>query len=117
MRSNFEGASIALRISIAENVNGIVVTPVGGEELIQAAQAFRGKLSQFSAIRHQRVGGQDCRPASIGQDRKPRTLGAGLPAEHFRHIEKVRDIVDPQNSRAAKGRVQNFIAARERPGV
>ena len=61
LRSNFEGASIALGIGIGENINGIVMTPVGREKLIQALQALWGKLSQFSAIGHQRVGGQDRR--------------------------------------------------------
>ena len=61
LRSNFEGASKALGIGIGENINGIAMTPMGGEELIQALQALRGKLGQFSAIGHQRVRGQDAR--------------------------------------------------------
>src|ERR1019366_10634991 len=49
-RSNVEGASIALGISIGENINRIVMTPVGREELIQAPQALWRKLGQFSTI-------------------------------------------------------------------
>ncbi len=116
-RSNVEGASIVLGISIGENINGIVMTPVGREELVQAPQTLWRKLGQFSTIGHQRVRGQNRRAARIGQDRKPRALGAGLSAEHFGHIEKIRDIVHPQNSRPAEGRVQHFVAARECAGV
>src|SRR5208282_38315 len=115
--SNFEGASIALGIGIGENINGIVMTPVGREKLIQALQDLWGKLGQFSATCHQGVRGQDTRPARIGENGKPRTLGARLPAEYLRHIEKVRDTVYAQNPRAAEGCVQHFVAASERAGM
>ena len=117
LRGNFEGAGIAIGIGVAENVDGIIVTPVGREEFIQAFENFRGKLRKFSAVRYQRVGGQYTRSASIGQDGEPRAFGAGLPAEHFRHVEQVGDGVDPKNSRAAEGCVQHLVTARERPGV
>ena len=93
------------------------MTPRSREKLVQVLQDLWRKLGQFSVIGHQRVGCQDRRAARIGHDRKPRTLGAGLFAEHFRHIEKVCDIVHPQNARAAESCVQHFVAARERTGV
>ena len=74
-----------------------------GRNSSRPLQRLGRKLRQFATIGHQRVGGQDCRPARIGQDGKPRTLGARLSAEHFRHIEKIGDIVDAQNS-ASGGR-------------
>src|SRR5208282_2887714 len=114
-RDNLEGASIVLTIRVAENVNRIVMTPVGGQELIEPPQALRGKLGQFSVIRHQRIGGYDSRSARVGHDGKPWPPRAGLFAENLRHVEKVGDIVDAQHARAAESCFQHLVAASERP--
>jgi hypothetical protein len=66
LRGNFEGASVAFRISIAQNVDWVVVTPVSGQKLVEPAQTFQRKLRQFSAIGNQRVRGQDCWSAGVG---------------------------------------------------
>jgi len=40
LSSDFESAGIALGIGITEDVDGIVVAPVGREKLVQALQSF-----------------------------------------------------------------------------
>jgi hypothetical protein len=97
-RSPSLGASKALGIGVGENIDGIAMTPVGREKLIEAVHALGRKLGQFAAAGHQRVGGQDGGTAGVGQNGKPWTSGTRLPAEHFRHIEEIGDIVNAQNS-------------------
>ena len=117
LRSNFEGAGIAIGIGVAENVDWIVMTPVSGKERIKLLQAPGRKHGQFAAIGHQRISSQDCRAAGIGEDGKPGAFGARLSAEDLRHIEEVSDVVNPQNAGAAEGGVEDFVAAGKRAGV
>jgi len=83
-RGDFEGATVALRIGVSEDVDGVVVAPVSGQKFVEVVQAIRGKIRQFSASRYQRISGQNSRSAGVSDDRETRTFGARLPAEHFR---------------------------------
>ena len=65
-RSNFDGARIAIRIRIAQNVDGIVMTPMRGQKLVEPLQAIGREFSQFATIGDQRVGGEHSRSAGVG---------------------------------------------------
>ncbi len=114
---DLDGLGITFGAGIAEHVDGVVVAPGGGENLIQGFEDFRRNFGQFAAVGDQRIGGQDAGTSGVGQDGQTRTLGAGLLGEHFRHIEQVGDAVDAQHAATAESGFQHFVAAGERAGM
>ncbi len=77
-RHDFDGARIAFRIRIADDIDGIAVTPVRRQHQIERGHAFTRQTRALTAIRDQGVGREHTGAATIGHDRKPRTARAGL---------------------------------------
>ena len=117
LRHDLDGLCIPLWARVAQNVDGVVVTPVRRQQLVEGLYRLLRQLRQFTAVADQRVGREHAGSAGVGQDRQPRPFRPRLLGKHLGHVKKVGDIVDPKHAASAKRGVQNLIAAGERAGV
>ncbi len=108
---------VALRGSIADDIDRVVVTPGSRENGVVRLGGLRAEFRQFTAAHNQGIGGQHAGTAGVRHDGEARTLGTGLLGQNFGHVEQVGDIVDAQYAAAAESGFQHFIAAGERPGM
>lgn len=65
---DFERFGVEFRARVANDVNGIVMTPDGRKVLIELVHGLFGDLSQHAAGGQQCVGGQDAGAARVGNN-------------------------------------------------
>src|ERR1700730_4233177 len=115
MGSDINRFGIAFRVRVAQNVNWIVVAPVRRQKSVQGLYRLFGKNGQFSAICDKSIGGQNCGPAGIGENRKRWPLRTWLLAENFCHVKQVRDGADAQHARTTEGGIKNLVTSGQGP--
>ena len=114
---NLHRFRVAVGRSVAQDVNGVIVTPGGGQQLVQLGHRVAREFRELPTAHNQRVSREHAGTAGIGQDGQARALGARLLAEDVGHGEQVANGVHTQHAAAAEGSVEDVVAAGQRPGV
>ncbi len=102
---------VAHGVGVAQDIDGVVVAPVGRQQLVVLLHGRVRDGGQLAAVGDQRVGGQHAGAAGVGHDGQARPARPGLLAQHLGHIEQFGDAVDAQHATAAEGGGQYFVAA------
>ena len=104
-------------VGIGQDVDRIVVTPMGGKKSVESLQSVLREHGQLSAGGHERIGSQDSRSARIRDDAKPRAARTRLLAQRFGHVKEVSDVLHAQHTATAEGGFENVVASGQRAGV
>ena len=86
---------------------------VVGSAPFNASNVAGDSDGERAAVRDQGVGGEDTRAAGVCQNRESWTGWPRLLAEDIRHVEQLRDALDPEHAAAPERGIEHEVAARE----
>ena len=98
---------IAVGAGVAEQVDGVAVTPGRREDAVERLDALGRQGGQLAAAVDQGIGGEHAGAARVGQDRQARALQPRLGVEDLGHAEQLGDPVHAQHAAAAEGGIEH----------
>ena len=108
---------IAVGAGVAEQVDGIAMTPGQGEDAVERLDALGCQGGQLAAAGDQGIGGEHAGAARVGQDRQAAALRPRLGIQDLGHAEQLGDPVHAQHAAAAEGGVEHLVTAGQGTGV
>lgn len=116
-KRHIQRAGIALRVRVAEDIDGIGVAPMRRKECAERLFRFRRQLGEFANATEQCISRKNTGSASVGENRQAWSAWSRLLAKHVGHVKKSGDTVNPQNAATAKSRFINFVASGHGAGM
>src|SRR5215467_6012617 len=109
--------AVSVRVRVAEDVNGVRMTPMRRKKCAESLLRFRRQLREFAHAVEQRIRRKNAGTAGVRENRQTRSPRARLLSKNVGHMKQLGYIRNPQNARTAEGCFVDLIASSHGAGV